>query len=119
MMRVDNGWVVDGCQILLAGWAPDPQWEHYDLWHQPWEVLQTRAAPFRAQKVDGHLDKRDVEEGFGTTMLKLVVAKGYVAKLLANAAIAEYLTQHHKELLDELRRITDAIQTDQPRDVGA
>ena len=59
-----------------------------------------------------HQDYRIAEEEIGETMLTLVVAKGYVARLLHNAGIADYLRRHHRDLLDGLVSVTDAIATD-------
>jgi hypothetical protein len=60
-------------------------------------------------------DYKLVEESYGTTMLNLVVAKGYVGKLLANAEVDRYLSQNHPELLGEIQGIIDAIASDAPR----
>lgn len=42
---------------------------------------------------------------FGNDMLELVVASGYVSKLLRNPAIERYLAERHSEFLDEFRTI--------------
>jgi hypothetical protein len=47
------------------------------------------------------------EQSYGTDHLDLVVAKGYLAKLLRNARIVRYLTQHHEEFLSEFQKIAD------------
>jgi RepB plasmid partitioning protein/ParB/Sulfiredoxin domain len=48
-----------------------------------------------------------VEQSYGADHLDLVLTKGYLAKILANARIVRYLAQNHQELLTELQRITD------------
>jgi hypothetical protein len=48
-----------------------------------------------------------VEQSYGADHLDLVLTKGYLAKMLANARIVRYLAQNHQELLTELQRITD------------
>ena len=45
-------------------------------------------------------------------MLILVVAKGYLARLLRNETISGYLTRCHGELLDELTAIMEAVSSD-------
>ena len=57
-------------------------------------------------------DYRLVEDGYGTTMLNLVVAKGYVGRLLANAEVARYLERNHLDMKRELEGIIAAIRTD-------
>ena len=43
------------------------------------------------------------EQSYGTDHLDLVLAKGYLCKLLANARVLRYLAQHHQEILTESR----------------
>ncbi|MNF15074.1 hypothetical protein D3C80_2175270 [compost metagenome] len=45
-------------------------------------------------------------------MLVLVVAKGYLVRLLRNEAIAGYLTRYYAELLEELVSIMEAVTSD-------
>ena len=55
---------------------------------------------------------RNVEENLGDTMFTLVVAKGYLTKLLKNDTIADYLNRHHGSMLGETRTVMDAVGTD-------
>lgn len=57
-------------------------------------------------------DYRQVEENLGETMLVLVVAKGYLMRLLRNEKITGYLNHHHADLLKELVSIMDAVNSD-------
>ncbi len=57
-------------------------------------------------------DYRLVEDGYGTTMLNLVIAKGYVGRLLANDEVVRYLERIHPDLKRELDGIIAAIRTD-------
>lgn len=47
------------------------------------------------------------EQTYGTDHLDLVLAKGYLAKLLRNASVVRYLAQHHQEFLSEFQKIAD------------
>jgi ParB-like chromosome segregation protein Spo0J len=58
-------------------------------------------------------DFKALEESYGDDVLNLVVASGYVAKLIGNPEIARYLTTRHPELLNELRGIVRAVSLDQ------
>lgn len=46
-----------------------------------------------------------VETSYGPDHLNLVIARGYVAALLRNKAVARHLERHHPEILAEFRRI--------------
>jgi ParB-like chromosome segregation protein Spo0J len=47
------------------------------------------------------------EQSYGTDHLDLVLAKGFLARLLANARVIRYLSQHHPEILSEFHRVAD------------
>ena len=47
------------------------------------------------------------EQSYGTDHLDLVLAKGYLAKLLRNARVVRYLAQHYKEFLGEFQKVAD------------
>jgi hypothetical protein len=61
----------------------------------------------RMERESASLDRefKMVEQSYGTDHLDLVLAKGYLAKLLANNRIARYLDLNHKEILAEFQRI--------------
>ncbi len=47
---------------------------------------------------------RLIEESYGRNMLNLVLARGYLTKLLKNNRVRRYLSTHHAELLVELEK---------------
>lgn len=57
-------------------------------------------------------DYRLVEDTLGETMLVLVVTKGYIAKLMRNAAIAAYFKRYEPDLANELNAVMDAVTAD-------
>lgn len=59
-----------------------------------------------------HHDYKQVEDTLGETMLVLVVAKGYLMRILRNENIAAYMTRHYAELLEELVSIMEAVTSD-------
>ncbi len=48
-----------------------------------------------------------VEDSYGIDNLHLTVARGYITKLLSNALIVLWLSQHHQEYLSEFQRIAE------------
>ena len=46
-----------------------------------------------------------VEESYGTDMLTLSIACGYVERLLSNARVEKHLEKHHSDILGELRAL--------------
>jgi len=51
---------------------------------------------------------KDVEGSYGPNMMHLVLARGYLAKLVANARVRRFLSTHHAEMLGEFDRIVEA-----------
>ncbi|MEI7843950.1 MAG: plasmid partitioning protein RepB C-terminal domain-containing protein [Gallionellaceae bacterium] len=54
-----------------------------------------------------------VEQTYGQDVLNLVLAKGYLAKLLENKAVARFLRQKHPEVLSEFEVIVETVSLDQ------
>jgi ParB-like chromosome segregation protein Spo0J len=58
-------------------------------------------------------DLKMVESRYGDDVLHLVIASGYLSKLLNNRDIKRYLTQHHPEILAEFVSVISASSLDQ------
>ena len=52
---------------------------------------------------------KDAEENYGSELLNLVVAKGYVNKLLANPAVKSHIGRHDPEILSHLELVVNTI----------
>src|SRR6267142_907042 len=52
-------------------------------------------------------DLRHVEDSHGNQVLNLVLARGYLGKLLGNTRIARYLGQRHGDIFRELQTISE------------
>ncbi|MER9421662.1 ParB N-terminal domain-containing protein [Mesorhizobium sp. M0317] len=48
-----------------------------------------------------------IEQDYGSDHLDVVLATGYVARLLENARIVRHMAQHHPDLLAEFQKITE------------
>lgn len=61
------------------------------------------------ERESGNLERefKLAEQSYGTDHLDLVLAKGYLAKLLGNPRVTRYLNQNHQEILTEFQRIAD------------
>jgi hypothetical protein len=52
------------------------------------------------------------EQTFGQDVLNLVLARGYLAKLLENKAVNRFLKQRHEDVLEQLENIVQATSLD-------
>jgi hypothetical protein len=50
---------------------------------------------------------RTIEQDYGTDPLDLVLAIGYVARLLSSARVVRYLATHHADVLSEFQKIAE------------
>ena len=82
----------------LAGEAPDD-----DRGLSPEDV-----ARMRREMATLHRDIKVVEETHGENVLNLVLAVGYIRKLLANNRIERYIRNHYEEILREFEKILGA-----------
>jgi len=63
-------------------------------------------------------DLKTVESRYGDDVLHLVIASGYLAKLVKNRDIKRYLNQHHPEILTEFIAIISATSLDNTAGTG-
>lgn len=61
------------------------------------------------QRESENLDRelKLIEQSYGSDHLDLVLATGYVARLLSNAPVVRHLAQHHSDILAEFQKIAD------------
>lgn len=50
---------------------------------------------------------KDAESNYGSELLNLVVAKGYLTKLLANPAVKSYIERREPEILSHLELVAN------------
>lgn len=63
-----------------------------------------------------HQDFKAIEDSYGEDVLHLVIASGYLSKLIANRKIERFLNQNHKEILEKFRTIIASASLDSPSD---
>ena len=61
-----------------------------------------------------NVDYKELEASYGDDMLVLVVASGYLERLLSKPAIERFLESRHPEFADNFRSIVQAASLDQP-----
>ena len=52
---------------------------------------------------------QEAESSYGSDLLNLVVAKGYLAKLLANDLVKDYIVRHEPEILEHLELVVNTV----------
>lgn len=59
------------------------------------------------------LEMKSIEDSYGPDHLNLVVARGYLANLLKNEKVTQYLAKNHNEILTEFRKIVETVSLEQ------
>ena len=70
-------------------------------------VSKEQIAMMERESANLEREVRLAERTYGADHLDLVLARGYVAKLLGNVRIVRYLAQNHTEFLPEFQRIAE------------
>lgn len=109
MMLLANRYTQSYIDMILVATRPEPLVEKKKIKHS--EVTPEDIAHMEREMVKLYHDYQLVEE-MGETMLVLVVAKGYISRLMRNEAISDYLKRHHKDFSEESTSVMDAITTD-------
>ncbi|HTR14361.1 MAG TPA: plasmid partitioning protein RepB C-terminal domain-containing protein, partial [Roseiarcus sp.] len=64
-----------------------------------------------------NVDYKELEASYGDDMLVLVVASGYLERLLSKPPIERFLESRHPEFVENFRAIVQATSLDQPSGV--
>jgi hypothetical protein len=111
MMIAANRYTTPYARMILATTRPEFLVEGVKTKAAP-GVTPEQIARMEQEMEKVQQDYRSVEDRLGETMLTLVIAKGFVNRLLGNPAVVSYLGRHHQELAEELRRVMEGIAFD-------
>lgn len=67
-----------------------------------------QVAKMEKEMEDLQRDLKVIEESHGNQVLNLVLARGYITKLLANARVTRYLAQHHGDIFQHLQTMAES-----------
>lgn len=111
MMIAANKFTATYADVILVATRPDA------LVDGPKSKRRDRISPEDLAKMEAEMERlrqdcQAVEDEIGDTMLSLVVAKSFMARLLRNENIHGHLRRHHADLLASLVSTMDAIAAD-------
>jgi len=101
-----NKFTISYARTLLAG-TPDSQLAAGRRRLKPRGVTDEQMVLMQRESATLDREFRLIEESYGPDHLDLVLAKGYIGRLLSNARVSRYLEQHHKDILSELLQIAE------------
>lgn len=108
LMLAANNITVAYCQALLAATPP----EMLDGEAKPKKIPGVTAeqmARMEREMGNVHGQFKLIEQSYGQDVLNLVLAKGYIAKLLDNDAVVRFLTKYQPDMLAEFEDIVRTV----------
>jgi RepB plasmid partitioning protein len=95
-------------QALLAA-TPEKQLVHIEkkIRRETTSAISEQMARMERELASLQSQVKSVEDNYGIDNLHLTVAKGYIAKLLANAKVVRWLAQNHQDYLSEFQSIAE------------
>lgn len=106
LMIAMNKFSISYARTLLAG-TPEAQLAPGRRRIKPRGVTDEQLVLMQRESANLDREFRLIEESYGPDHLDLVLAKGYVGRLVGNDRVARYLEQHHKDILAELLQIRE------------
>ncbi len=106
LLNTTTNYSVPYAKALLAATHPDMLVDPDR--HKATEGLTPdQVAKMEKEMEDLQRDLKQIEESHGNQVLNLVLARGYIAKIFANARVARYLGQHHADICRALQTISE------------
>ncbi len=106
LMIAMNKYTVAYARSLLAA-TPQPQLVESSRTKDFKGVTAEQIALMQRESANLEQEFKAAEQSYGTDHLHFVLAKGYLAKLLANAKVVRFLAQNHREILSEFQKMAE------------
>jgi len=109
LMIASNTITVAHAEALLKATPPE---QRTDV--KPAEREKKTAPIEQIEKLEKEMNQvqesyTQAEQNYGSDLLNLVVAKGYLTKLLANGAVKSYIGRHEPEILTHLELVVNTV----------
>jgi RepB plasmid partitioning protein/ParB-like nuclease domain len=106
LMVAMNMYTVSYAKSLLAA-TPQAQLVESSKPKHVKGLTEEQVALMERESVNLEREFRIAEKSYGTDHLDLVLANGYLGKLLGNARVVRYLAQHHHDILTEFQKLAE------------
>jgi ParB-like chromosome segregation protein Spo0J len=108
LMLVANTFTQAYARALLAA-TPQDQLVDTAKPKQISGVSAEQMARMEREMANLQCDLKQIEDSYGGDVLNLVLARGYLVKLLGNPSVSQYLDRHQPDIGRELRGLVDSI----------
>ena len=105
LMVAMNKFTINYAKSLVVA-TPQAQLVEQDKPKHVKGLTEEQIAMMERESVSLQREFRLAEKSYGADHLDLVLANGYVGRLLGNARVVRYLAQHHSDILTEFQKMT-------------
>lgn len=112
LMLAVNNWTASYAKALLAATRQEDLAKP-DKPKRITGLSREQMARMEREMASLHQDFKQIESSYGDDILHLVIASGYLNRLVSNPEISRYLERKYPEFLDEFRAIISASSLDQ------
>jgi ParB-like chromosome segregation protein Spo0J len=109
LMIASNTITVAHAEALLKATAPEQRTDYKSPQRERKTAPIEQIVKLEKEMSQVQESYKDAEENYGSELLNLVVAKGYVSKLLANEAVKSYIGRHQPEILSHLELVVNTV----------
>jgi ParB-like chromosome segregation protein Spo0J len=106
LMVAMNKYTISYAKSLVAA-TPQAQLVETDKPKRVSGLSDEQIALMERESVNLEREFKIAEKSYGTDHLDLVLANGYLGKLLGNARVVRYLAQHHSDILAEFQKVVE------------
>ncbi len=106
LMVAMNNFTISYARTLLAA-TPESQLVPGRRRPMPRGVTEEQLALMQRESANLDREFRLIEESYGADHLDLVLARGYLSRLVSNPRIARYLEQNHTDMASEFLQIAE------------
>ena len=106
LMVAMNKYTVSYAKSLVAA-TPQTQLAEIDKPKRVSGLSEEQIGLMERESVNLDREFKIAEKSYGIDHLDLVLANGYLGKLLGNARVVRYLAQHHSDILAEFQKLTE------------
>jgi ParB-like chromosome segregation protein Spo0J len=106
LMVAMNKYTISYAKSLLAA-TPESQLVESTRPKRVKGLSEEQVALMERESINLDREFRIAEKSYGTDHLDLVLANGYISKLIGNARVVRYLAQHHREILTEFQKLVE------------
>jgi ParB-like chromosome segregation protein Spo0J len=106
LMVAMNKYTISYAKSLVAA-TPQAQRAEADKPKRVSGLSDEQIALMERESVNLEREFKIAEKSYGTDHLDLVLTNGYLGKLLGNARVVRYLTQHHNDILAEFQKLAE------------